>query len=70
MSNYQDEIDYEGHKEAAESMGWKVPTTETVSDTQATMWMNYWQEKAEYNEKIKDGNKNPGRPVVPHRSGH
>lgn len=67
MSNYQDEIDYEGHKEAAEDRGWQVPYC-AVSDTAADGWMRFWVSKNEEEEKIAAGDKDPGRPVAPHRS--
>ena len=67
MTNLQIEIDYEGNKEAAESHGWSVPSR-PVSDDEAAGWLSYWDEMMLHDEKVAAGDKDPGRPVVPHIS--
>ncbi len=64
MSNYQDEIDFEGYKEAAESNGWSVPIASVQNDT-ANAWMSYWQQMEDYDERIAAGCVDAGRPLQP-----
>jgi len=68
MSNYQEEIDFESRKDAAADNGWSYPRR-PISDSEADSWMAYWSAMYEHDDKVACGDKDPGRPVPPHRPG-
>jgi hypothetical protein len=57
---------YESWKRLAEQRGWKVPLNDAFPDQ---TWIDYWAAMAKYETQLAAGDPDPGRPVVPHRSG-
>ncbi len=53
-------------KREAERCGWKVPVNDAMPKES---WIFYWTAMEEYERKVAAGDRNPGRPVAPHRSG-
>ncbi len=60
------EMVYDNWKREAERRGWKLPNNDALPKE---AWINYWLQCEEYERKVAAGDEDPGRPVVPHRTG-
>jgi PRTRC genetic system protein C len=61
----QDAVFQDWHLEA-HRRGWAVPLNDALPKES---WLSYWLAMDEYERKIAAGDRDPGRPVVPHRTG-
>lgn len=50
----------------AERRGWGVPINDAIPKE---AWIRYWRAMEEYERKRTAGDPDPGRPVIPHRTG-
>lgn len=58
-------------KREAAGRGWQIPPegSHVSHPDWHEAWVRYWQAMDDYEEKIASGDQDPGRPVVPHRTG-
>lgn len=56
------------HREAVRR-GWHLPGHEPEDESWMLAWARYWAAMDDYERRIANGEKDPGRPVIPHRSG-
>jgi len=61
-------VRFEQEREYAIKNGWNQPKT-GGNRTNMVVWINYWLQMKAHDKKVAGGDKNPGRPVIPHRSG-
>lgn len=59
--------DFSRWEREAQRRGWKTPAPTDAMPADA--WVRYWEAMHEYERRVKAGDPDPGRPVVPHRSG-
>lgn len=58
--------EYERLLQKAKKKGWMVPRTDHIDEG---AWIRFWQQEEQRAQAIHNGESDPGRPIVPHRSG-
>ena len=62
-------IAYSNWKREAVTRSWHVPAVDPAGEGEKAGWVRYWAQMNDYERQITAGATDPGRPVVPHRSG-
>ncbi len=57
---------YDELRAKAVKNGWKLPTKEPTDNTSRQVWISHWIAMVEHDRKVAAGDKDPGRPVIPH----
>ena len=57
---------YEELKAKAIKASWKMPPLDPEENTGRQIWINHWVAMFEHDLKVASGDKDPGRPVIPH----
>lgn len=61
---------YARWKGTAAARGWHIPPRQApLAEEWMRAWVRYWVAMDEYERRIAAGDPDPGRPVVPHRTG-
>lgn len=62
-------LTYAHWKREAEKRGWPRPPQDPTDEQWVLAWARYWGAMHDYEGRIAAGETDPGRPVVPHRTG-
>lgn len=64
------DVEFEEMRCVAAHEDWKLPAVDTIYSIFDKMaWNSYWQQMIGHDREVAAGNSDPGRPVVPHRTG-
>ena len=68
MSKADLAVSFEEDREEAKNNGWQQPKCGGDRNDMVA-WIQYWKQMEEHDRKVAEGDTDPGRPIVPHRSG-
>lgn len=57
---------YEELKANAGQKGWHIPASDPTDNQGRQVWITHWTEMFEHDLRVANGDKDPGRPVIPH----